>query len=431
MRKFLVPVLCIAFAAAAALVHVYIYRETFEGQRQVVAYKVGDAMSDAFYKETLSRFSLGNASDDDIMTMGLLLLSERELHRDDDSEDINPGNIIAAHINSLYPPDMDSFISGYDNRLRQELAQRNVLGDYKLSAQEKDDNAMRLNINMEGTLWLSLSIDLEGIVRKDMKGPFMVTLISILMLILLVVITHIAIRSKNRLMHYEDDMISFVVHDMKRPLSVVCASGEALSQVPTDNEVAKRFVRMNMSASRELSDIVSHFADLAKNNIPVSQFNLRWLSIAEITDSVIYEFSVQYPEAVITNNMDRSVKLYTELRHLRAVLRCLLDNAIKYSVGTPRVELEACIVEKGTFSMSVIDHGVGIPKSERKMVFKKYYRSSQTSGNISGGGIGLYNVLQIAKAYKKKVIITDTPGGGTTITIVGPMLPQENQRVPR
>ena len=428
MKKFIVPVLCIAFATAAALVHIYIYRETFEGQRQVVAYKVIDAMSDAFYKETLSRFSLEEASDDDVMTMGLLLLSERELHKEDDSGDINPGNIIAAHINSLYPPDIDSFVPGYEKRLRQELAQRDVLGDYRLSAREKYDDSIMLDINMEGTLWLSLAIDMNDIVRKDMTGPFMVTLISILLLVLLVAITHIAIRSKNRLMHYEDDMISFVDHDMKRPLSVVCASGEALSQIPTENEVARKFVSMNLSASRELSDIVSHFADLAKNNIPVSQFNLRWLDIAEIADSVIYEFSAQYPEAVITNNMDRNLKLYTELRHLRAVLRCLLDNAIKYSVGTPRVELEAGIVEKGTFSMSVIDHGVGIAESERKKIFKKYYRSPQTSSKISGGGIGLYNVLQIAKAYKKKVIITDTPGGGTTITIVGPTLPQEINR---
>ena len=422
MKKYIVPVLCLAFAAAAALVHIYIYKKTFEGQRQVVAYKVSDAMSDAFYKETMSRFSLDEASDEDMLVMGLLLLSEQDLHKEDDGADFTPGNIIAAHINTLYPPDMDSFMRGYDSRLRRELAQRNVLGDYKLSVQEKDDDAMLLNINAEGTLWLSLAIDLEGIVRKDMKGPFIVTLISILLLVLLVAITHIAIRSKNRLMHYEDDMISFVVHDMKRPLSVVCASGEALSQIPTDNEVAKKFVNMNMSASRELSDIVGHFVNLAKDNIPVSLFNLRWLGIAEIADSVIYEFSAQYPEAVITNNMDRNLKLYTELRHLRAVLRCLLDNAIKYSAGPARVELEARIVEKGRFSMSVIDHGAGIAKSERKKVFKKYYRSPQNSPGISGNGIGLYNVLQIAKAYKKKVIITDTPGGGTTVTIVGPMI---------
>ena len=92
------------------------------------------------------------------------------------------------------------------------------------------------------------------------------------------------------------------------------------------------------------------------------------------------------------------------------------------------MELEASIVGKGTLSMSVIDHGMGIAKSERKKVFKKYYRSPRNSPNISGGGIGLYNVLQIAKAYKKKVLIADTPGGGTTIIIVGAMLPQEIQR---
>ena len=428
MKKIVAPVLCLAFALAAALVHIYIYRETFEEQRQVVAYKVTDAMSDAFYKQTLSRFSLENASDDDMMTMGLLLLSESDLHKEDIGEDINPGNIIAAHINSLYPPDIDSFMLGYDKRLRQELAQRNIVGPYRLSARENDDDAISLNVNMEGTQRLSLSIDLDGIVKKDMKGPFAVTLISILMLVLLVVITHFAIRSKNRLMHYEDDMISFVVHDMKRPLSVLCASGEALSQIPTDNEVAKKFVGMNISASRELSDIVGHFVNLAKDHIPVSQFNLRWLCIAEVADSVIYEFSAQYPEAVITNNMDRNVKLYTELRHLRAVLRCLLDNAIKYSEGSARVELEASIQGKDKFSMSVIDHGAGIAKSERKKVFRKYYRSPRNNPNISGGGIGLYNVLQIAKAYKKKVIITDTPGGGTTISIVGAVLPQEIRR---
>jgi two-component system phosphate regulon sensor histidine kinase PhoR len=107
------------------------------------------------------------------------------------------------------------------------------------------------------------------------------------------------------------------------------------------------------------------------------------------------------------------------------VLMNLLDNAVKYSNGDKRVDV-AVSGDANSVRIAVRDHGVGIPASEQRKIFEKFYRvGSGLVHNVKGSGLGLAIVNHVVKAHGGSVEVLSAPGEGSTFTIV---LPLSNER---
>jgi two-component system phosphate regulon sensor histidine kinase PhoR len=95
----------------------------------------------------------------------------------------------------------------------------------------------------------------------------------------------------------------------------------------------------------------------------------------------------------------------------------LLTNAVKYSDKDPEVTVVG-FKEKNNIVIKVADNGIGIPKSDQKHIFDKFYRV--TTGNIhktKGLGLGLYYVKRIAESHGGDVSVSSKPGKGSIFTI--------------
>ena len=93
---------------------------------------------------------------------------------------------------------------------------------------------------------------------------------------------------------------------------------------------------------------------------------------------------------------------------LRALLRNLIDNALRYAPESSQVEI---VVERiaGAVQLRVIDQGPGIPADERGRVFDRFYR---VAGSAAGGsGLGLAIVRSIADAHGASVELGEGPDG--------------------
>jgi signal transduction histidine kinase len=96
----------------------------------------------------------------------------------------------------------------------------------------------------------------------------------------------------------------------------------------------------------------------------------------------------------------------------------LLENAVKYS-GESReiaVRLEA---DDTQVVVAVADHGPGIPESEQRRIFDRYYRAP--NGAAKGGyGLGLFIVSHIMDAHGGRVELHSEPGRGSCFRLVLP-----------
>jgi len=100
---------------------------------------------------------------------------------------------------------------------------------------------------------------------------------------------------------------------------------------------------------------------------------------------------------------------------LHALVRNLLDNAIRYTPAGGVVRLSA-FAEQGEALVIVEDSGPGIPAAERARVFDRFYRLPGSSAE--GSGLGLAIVRQVADAHGAQVALDDgADGKGLRVTV--------------
>jgi signal transduction histidine kinase len=97
----------------------------------------------------------------------------------------------------------------------------------------------------------------------------------------------------------------------------------------------------------------------------------------------------------------------------------LIDNAVKYSGEKKEIALELVTPDIDTVMVRVRDKGIGIPSSELKRIFRRFYRvHGPAAGNVKGTGLGLFIVRSIARRHGGDAFAeSEGQGRGSTFTI--------------
>ncbi len=100
---------------------------------------------------------------------------------------------------------------------------------------------------------------------------------------------------------------------------------------------------------------------------------------------------------------------------LRRLVRNLVENAQRYGGGTP---IEVSVRrEDGCAVLDVIDHGPGVPDTERQRIFEPFYRMAGASESGRGSGLGLALVLDIARRHGGDAVCLAAEGGGSRFRV--------------
>jgi signal transduction histidine kinase len=128
------------------------------------------------------------------------------------------------------------------------------------------------------------------------------------------------------------------------------------------------------------------------------------------------------PEGAIVYQPGPPITFVADEDEVRAAVSNLLDNAIKYSGKQVRVTVEVQR-EADRLAVRVKDQGPGIPKSELKQLFKRFYRvPGQLASAVKGTGLGLYIVRSVAKRHGGRAWAeSEGPGRGSTFVIEFPL----------
>jgi signal transduction histidine kinase len=123
------------------------------------------------------------------------------------------------------------------------------------------------------------------------------------------------------------------------------------------------------------------------------------------------------PDAQILEPLQAAQRLmvFGDASLLSQLFSNLLSNAVKYSPEGGLIEASAAH-EDAEVVVSIRDHGIGIPETDRERVFERYYRGSNTSG-IGGSGVGLSLVRSIVELHRGAISLESTEGAGTRFTL--------------
>ena len=105
---------------------------------------------------------------------------------------------------------------------------------------------------------------------------------------------------------------------------------------------------------------------------------------------------------------------------MKNCIRNLIDNALKYNTGIPHIR----IALKVSNQIEIIfeDNGIGISKSDQKLLFQKFYRvNTGNIHNVKGFGLGLSYIRLIVKAHGGNIYCESDLGNGTKFVIYLPI----------
>lgn len=112
---------------------------------------------------------------------------------------------------------------------------------------------------------------------------------------------------------------------------------------------------------------------------------------------------------------------------LRQVVTNLIGNAMRFTPDDSPIELVVDVDRAGGYgSISIVDHGEGIPPQLREKIFQRFWRADTSRTRETGGsGLGLAIVAGIVAKHEGHVEVLETPGGGATFRVSIPLLPRE------
>ncbi|MBM3524724.1 MAG: HAMP domain-containing histidine kinase, partial [Alphaproteobacteria bacterium] len=224
--------------------------------------------------------------------------------------------------------------------------------------------------------------------------------------------------------------VSVVAHEFRTPLTIIDGAGQRLARnasVITAAQVHERVdkirgavARMNelIETSLQAARLDSGAVELKRGAVDVGIL-LRGISERIRGISPEFGFDIVTPATpVIVAGDDRL---------LDQVITNLLTNAVKYSGDSRRIELTLAI-EGSRASLSVRDHGLGIPDDEQPKLFTRFYRAS-TARLLPGTGIGLSLVRDILTMHGGDISVDSAVGRGSTFVIRLPLDVAARQRL--
>ena len=215
-------------------------------------------------------------------------------------------------------------------------------------------------------------------------------------------------------------------HELRTPLATVQGYAELHRQgALATTEQADAAMERIEGESKRMTGLVEDLLVLARlDDEPVDmqgEVDLTVLAADAVADA-----RVRAPERTI-RLVGRDGPLVPTVVHgsdsrLRQVLTNVLANALAHTPEGSPVEVRLGQVEDGDGGaavVEVIDHGPGIPESERRRVFERFVRfdPSRSRGTGGGSGLGLSIVAAIVAAHRGRVGIGETPGGGATFIV--------------
>jgi signal transduction histidine kinase len=201
-----------------------------------------------------------------------------------------------------------------------------------------------------------------------------------------------------------------VAHEMRGPLNPIINYAQLAKRPKLPISALQHYADIIIEQAYRLNRLVDDLQTATR--LSTGHFTLRREpcnlveAVGELIDnfeSSVHErrFVFERPEGTVVAEVDPD-------RIIQAV-RNLIDNAVKYSAAGGDVIVRVWQKSDTHVSISVMDHGAGIPEEEMPRLFEAFTRLNKES-DISGSGLGLYITRGIVTAHGGQLTVTNATG---------------------
>ncbi len=221
----------------------------------------------------------------------------------------------------------------------------------------------------------------------------------------------------------QDSFLNAVTHELKTPIASIRLYLETLESRQLSDSQRREFYRIMLEDTDRLTGTVDQVLKAGeaqqashKKNWQEVDFSGMVLETVELTRVRHHLPPEQLRFAVLPQE---KLLLKGNPQELRTAVFNLVENAVKYSSQKKDIVLDLLTPDIDTVLLQVRDQGVGIPHSELKRIFKRFYRvSNSATGRVKGTGLGLFIVRSIARRHGGDAFAeSEGAGRGSTFTL--------------
>lgn len=200
----------------------------------------------------------------------------------------------------------------------------------------------------------------------------------------------------------KNDLVVFLAHDLKTPLTSVVAYLSMLDTHP-DMPVEERakYTHISLEKATRLGELINEFFDITKFNLQNIELELVKLDLTMMLEQLAdeaygvlqakrlqCEFATE-EDLMIQGDPDKLARVFDNILR-NAVTYCYPDSVISINAGR----------EEGFIKIIFENHGKTVPEKELGMIFEKFYRADESRSSKTGGaGLGLAIAKRIVELH--------------------------------
>lgn len=313
----------------------------------------------------------------------------------------------------------------YDKRQEQQsidvpfIVNRLPAASYK----EREFNQVTIGFKNPITYKLLLNNTFPFLIKR-IGAPILLSLFLVAFTIVSFTLLYRNLLKQRRLADIKNEFISNITHELKTPIATVSVAIEALRSfnASMDAQRTKEYLDISANELQRLSLLVDKVLKLSMFENKEIELKYELLDMKALMAEVTASMRLQCEKhgAVVTTSAEGDTAMEGDRLHLVSVIYNLLDNALKYSNGSPKIGV-ALHGNSSKITLTVTDNGIGIPAEYKDKIFEKFFRvPTGNVHNAKGYGLGLSYVSHVVKKHDGTIQVDSVEGAGCKFIITLP-----------
>ncbi|HEY1225880.1 MAG TPA: phosphate regulon sensor histidine kinase PhoR [Ramlibacter sp.] len=221
------------------------------------------------------------------------------------------------------------------------------------------------------------------------------------------------------------DFFANVSHEIRTPLTVLAGFIETLQTLPVSDADRARYLDLMSQQAHRMQTLVQDLLTLSRLEGSPWPGAGEWTPVAALLAQCEQEgrslSAVLGKSQVLRSESTGARELAGAPSELLSAMSNLVSNAVRYTPGGGRIQLQWRDLPDGRGEFSVQDSGPGIAAEHIPRLTERFYRVDRSRSRETGGtGLGLAIVKHVVQRHGAELRIDSTPGAGSTFTIVFP-----------
>jgi len=213
----------------------------------------------------------------------------------------------------------------------------------------------------------------------------------------------------------KNKFFNILAHDLKNPFTSLIGSSEILSRYidQLDLQKIENLATIINDTSKRGYGILQNLLDWSRSQTGMLKLCPEKVNIRLLIDEHISEISLN-KQILISSLIKQDVFVVTDRNVLNAILRNLIDNAIKFTPRNGKIFIDLTLKD-GKHIISVKDTGVGIPAERIDTIFRKdSHLTMPGTENERGTGLGLKICREFVEKLNGEIWVESVENKGST-----------------